>query len=102
FPAHYFRTAAIDGGVWANNPTGLAVVEAISMLGQTAEIRVLSLGCTENPAEYLPRLFPFGFWARQAFDASVLGQSFASLGIAKLFGIKTLISKPYSLKILRA
>lgn len=37
----------LDGGLWANNPVDLAVIEAITYLGHKAgSIRVLSLGCT--------------------------------------------------------
>src|SRR5206468_3108582 len=44
FPTH--RSAAglplIDGGMWANNPTGLATVEAIGVLGwERTSLRVL-------------------------------------------------------------
>ena len=39
----------IDGGVWANNPVSMAVVEAITTLGQRPEdIHVLSLGCASE------------------------------------------------------
>lgn len=39
----------IDGGIWANNPTGFAVVEGIASLGWPAEdIRVLSIGCLDD------------------------------------------------------
>jgi len=39
----------IDGGIWANNPTGLAVVEALTLLNiPRTEIEVLSLGCTHE------------------------------------------------------
>lgn len=38
--------AHLDGGMWANNPTGNAVVEAVGCLGASPkDIRVLSLGC---------------------------------------------------------
>jgi predicted acylesterase/phospholipase RssA len=41
----------IDGGIWANNPTALAVVEAMGPLGwDPASLRVLSLGCQAEPA----------------------------------------------------
>ncbi len=40
----------IDGGVWANNPSMVGVIEAVSMFGRRPEtIRVLSLGTTSNP-----------------------------------------------------
>ena len=39
----------LDGGVWANNPIALAVVEAISLLGWPASsLRILSLGCVNE------------------------------------------------------
>lgn len=55
FPAHELEGGAslIDGGIWANNPVGLAVVEAIGVLGwDRAAIKVLSLGCTDEV--YIP------------------------------------------------
>jgi patatin-like phospholipase/acyl hydrolase len=51
FPAHRVPSGAclVDGGIWANNPTGLAVVEAIGVLGwDRSNLRVLSLGCTDE------------------------------------------------------
>src|SRR6266852_669336 len=54
-PSYYkrHRTAddvgLLDGGVWANNPIALAVVEAISLLGwRASSLRVLSLGCVDE------------------------------------------------------
>jgi len=52
FPIHWFQSGLplVDGGMWANNPTGLAVVEAIGPLDwDRSEIRILSLGCTTEP-----------------------------------------------------
>src|SRR5262249_14743007 len=54
FPVHRAATGLglIDGGTWANNPTGVAAVEAISILGWPAEdLRILSLGCTRRPLD---------------------------------------------------
>ena len=53
---HEFITARdvglVDGGVWANNPTGIAVAEGISTLKwEASEIRVLSLGCLDDVVE---------------------------------------------------
>lgn len=39
----------LDGGVWANNPIGVAAVEATTLLGWRGEdLRILSLGCGEE------------------------------------------------------
>lgn len=58
FPAHKGAGGAvyIDGGLWANNPVGNAVVEAISWLDKPAgEIQVLSIGCTQSPMCFSPQ-----------------------------------------------
>lgn len=50
FPIHQagWGQLLIDGGIWANNPVGVAVVEAIGVLGWKGEdLRVLSVGCTD-------------------------------------------------------
>lgn len=88
FPTH--RSAAgtplIDGGVWANNPVGLAVVEAIGILDWPREsLRVLSLGCTSEPldagkARSVPR--GLGYWAPRIVDLFITAQSSSSLGTA--------------------
>lgn len=49
FPVHLSPEGVpfIDGSVWARNPLGLAVIEAVGILGWPRDaIRVLSLGCT--------------------------------------------------------
>jgi uncharacterized protein len=77
----------VDGGVWANNPTSVAVAEAIGVLGwQPDRIRVLSIGCTEEPFDVgLRRRKNIGaLWAFAPKTANVLmhGQSSGSMGIA--------------------
>lgn len=77
----------LDGGVWANNPTGAAVVEAISMLGWSRNsLRVLSLGCldevymiSENPG-----IFQLGLKKAGFLNLFMDGQSSSSMGTAKL------------------
>jgi len=58
FPAHTIDgTRFLDGGIWANNPSMAALVEAHTILEQPLEkITILSLGCTESP-KYLSKIF---------------------------------------------
>jgi hypothetical protein len=49
-PAHSFAGAThlVDGGVWANNPTGSAALEAATVLRWDMDnVRLLSLGCSQ-------------------------------------------------------
>jgi hypothetical protein len=86
FPAHALADDAllVDGGVWANNPTGMAAVEAAAVLGWQGEsLRILSLGCTE-PLYTCP---PDGGRLDFALSLNTFlqqGQSVSSLGTAKL------------------
>ncbi len=88
FPTH--RSAEgiplIDGGMWANNPVGVAVVEAIGMLGWPREdLRVLSIGCTSQPLGIgSARWWPAGlsYWGLRVADVFMTAQSHGALGIA--------------------
>jgi len=90
FPTHRSSagTPLVDGGVWANNPLGFAVVEAIAVLHQPSEsLRVLSLGCTDTPLNVKwGRILPLGisYWMPKVSDIFMTAQSSASLGIAQL------------------
>lgn len=86
FPAHRAPSGAclVDGGIWANNPTGMAVVEAIGVLGwDRSSLKVLSLGCTDEV--FIPDpdtgLLQLG---SGAVDLLMQGQAFGSLGTAKI------------------
>jgi hypothetical protein len=86
FPAHELAigTSLIDGGIWANNPVGLAAVEAIGVLGwDRTAIKILSLGCTEDVYSPGPR---DGIAQLGSNVASLLmqGQSCAAVGTAKI------------------
>lgn len=62
----------VDGGVWANNPTGIAVAEGIGTLGWPAnDIRVLSVGCLEDVVKM-----------RDAYGAARLAPKLAGLFMA--------------------
>ena len=90
FPTH--RSIAgiplIDGGLWANNPVGMAVVEAITLLDWPRDsLKVLSLGCTTEPLNVnLGRRIPLGksYWGFKLLDVFMHVQSHASLGTALL------------------
>ena len=91
FPSHQETSglALIDGGIWANNPTACAVIEAITNLDWDAKsLRVLSLGCTTCPPHVgWEKWMPLGqlYWASRSIDLFMSGQSSSSIGTAKLF-----------------
>lgn len=91
----YFKThrsvdqvGLIDGGVWCNNPTGIAAVEAITLLGwQREDLRILSLGCIEETYALPDRLSVLNFvFSPKLRSIGLLmdGQSKGALGTAKL------------------
>jgi patatin-like phospholipase/acyl hydrolase len=74
----------VDGGIWANNPVAIAVVEGITVLGWNGdEIDVLSIGCTEEAIDFRKRGHGGLFWLLRAFQAAVRGQSRSALGMAR-------------------
>jgi patatin-like phospholipase/acyl hydrolase len=88
FPAHRSeqQMLLIDGGIWANNPTGLAVVEALTLLQIPAnDIEVLSIGCTQEISDLTGSGSGELHWIRRAIDCALLGQSFGSIGTAAMF-----------------
>lgn len=91
FPSHQCSSglALVDGGMWANNPTCIAVIEAVTNLDWSREsLRILSLGCTTPPISIgWERWLPLGqvHWASKSIDLFMSGQSSSSLGIARLF-----------------
>jgi hypothetical protein len=85
FPA--YRSASglplVDGGVWANNPMGLAVVEAIGMLAWPADqLRLLSLGCTTSPLDVRRGGLGAAYWGPRMADVFLTAQSSAAHGTA--------------------
>jgi patatin-like phospholipase/acyl hydrolase len=81
-------TPLIDGSMWAKNPVGLAVTEAVGMLDWPRDdIKVLSLGCTTAP---LPvkwrRKLGFGrsYWGSRIADVFMKAQSSSALVSAKM------------------
>jgi hypothetical protein len=74
----------IDGGIWANNPIALAVVEAIGPLGwDPASLRVMSLGCVvEGHGGNMGSRA--GDLAQKLKDLFMDGQARGAMGIAEL------------------
>jgi patatin-like phospholipase/acyl hydrolase len=74
----------VDGGVWANNPIGVAAIEAIGMLGWPGDrLNILSIGTINEPGK-LPRLrgkLPMAASVTRLFMA---GQAHSALGTAKI------------------
>lgn len=73
-----------DGGTWANNPTALAVVEAITLLGWPRDsLHVLSIGCLDET--YTVRKWAgIGTLGSKVIKLFMDGQSHCAMGIAKL------------------
>jgi Patatin len=78
----------VDGGMFANNPTLVGVVEGLSLLEwQKENIRVLSLGCSEETPEYSKlagKKSGLLHWRLGLMDLAFNSQSSYSLGAAKL------------------
>lgn len=74
----------VDGGVWANNPIGVAAIEATGMLGWPGDrLKILSVGTISEPGR-LPLLrgkLPMAASVARLFMA---GQAHSALGTAKI------------------
>ena len=77
----------VDGGVWANNPSMLAVIEALTAFDVDRDrIDVLSLGCGDDPyrVNWWQRRFGGLFFWRTAVFAAMRLQSLAATNQARL------------------
>jgi uncharacterized protein len=77
----------VDGGVWANNPIMIALTEALTSFSLARDqIRVLSLGCGDNPYSVTGRkLSRGGMWHwRDILNGAMRLQSQNALGQAGL------------------
>lgn len=75
----------IDGGVYANNPVGMAVVEALSILNWHKEqLKVLSVGCTSEPLNVHKHKKGRFYWVLKGTEVFLKAQSSLSLGTALL------------------
>jgi patatin-like phospholipase/acyl hydrolase len=76
----------IDGGVWANNPSVIAIAEAVSMLNvPLSAIRVLNVGTTESVSHHPKSRDTGGFiqWARSIGPTLVEASSRGGQGTAE-------------------
>lgn len=77
----------VDGGVWANNPVMLAVIEALTCFTvEPTQIDVLTIGCGDDPYIVSPKQIRLGgrfFW-RTALFAAMRLQSLAATNQARL------------------
>jgi uncharacterized protein len=85
-PSHFLDNgiSLLDGGIWANNPVGIAAVEAVGVLRWPQDqIHILSIGCTEEAIAIPSRAGILGLGFKMA-EILLLGQSRAAIGTAKL------------------
>jgi Patatin-like phospholipase len=89
FPIYESESGAplVDGGMFANNPLAIAVVEAVGVLGwDPEELRILSLGCTAEPMNVKlagrPSMGISG-WATTLVDVFMRAQSHCAIGMVQ-------------------
>jgi patatin-like phospholipase/acyl hydrolase len=76
----------VDGGVWANNPSVVAITEAVSVLGVPLDaIRVLNIGTTDEVTHHPSKLDNGGLatWARHAVQLVLTASSRGAQGLAE-------------------
>lgn len=77
-------TALVDGGMWANNPLMVAMVEALGVLGWPSDsLRVLSLGCTTAPLELKWARSGMLTWAFKIVDVFMTAQATSAYGMSQ-------------------
>jgi patatin-like phospholipase/acyl hydrolase len=98
FPVHLRENGAhyIDGSLWARNPLGVAVVEAVGILEwDRSALHVLSLGCTSSDLDLrLGNEMSRGktFWSARIPDVFMKAQSSAAIATAHaLIGSSNLV-----------
>lgn len=87
FSKHQIATGEelIDGGVWANNPIGVAALEAACVLNwEMSNVHILSLGCTTNITTYPRHGGLLSLSGGKIVKLLLDGQSHVSTATAKL------------------
>jgi uncharacterized protein len=88
FPVHPLRgLRLVDGGVWANNPSMVAIVEALTVFARPlAEIVLISIGTTAETSRRHARLDRGGIaqWATNVPGLVIRGQSLCASNHAGL------------------
>ncbi|MGQ0502096.1 MAG: CBASS cGAMP-activated phospholipase [Panacagrimonas sp.] len=89
----------IDGGIWANNPIMIAVVDALSCFNLAhVQVEVLSLGCGDDPYSFRPARVRHGgvipwldliFTVMRLQSLNALGQSRLLLGAPNVVRLDT-------------
>lgn len=97
----------IDGGIWANNPTMIALAEALGYLNQDQEnIAILSIGTTHKNTRSSWMQFHGGLlpWTRKATEFMMYGQKVSAnnqayhiVGSEKFLRVDPIVEKNYSL-----
>lgn len=86
----------VDGGVWANNPCMIGLVEALSSFNiQRERIKILSIGCGEKPYIVKNKMMTGGLWhwrkiikgATHLQSQNALGQAGLLIGRDNIFRI---------------
>jgi patatin-like phospholipase/acyl hydrolase len=97
----------VDGGVWANNPSMVALAEALGYMGrQQQDVAILSIGTTRPACTSMKQHITGGLWTwrSKALEFMMVGQSRAAenqcfhiLAKDRFLRVNPVVGGPYSL-----